>query len=218
MKINSIFLVLILVFTISSVVYAEGFPFNCSECHESPSEIFKDGHAKIGNFDKCFDCHEPSSNAKTLGERVHKIHFSDMGVNKETCTSCHAPDSEGNIYVVHDSEIYFGPDEMDGLVQKFQTWMDSEELADSHNKAGVYCNSCHERYDPDDVDNMSKKCKGCHGEFKDVASFTADFERNPHKSHFGKLSCVKCHNVHESFKDYCDKCHHTNMKWTKRLK
>jgi hypothetical protein len=208
----------LIVLTLFSAAHAGEFPFKCVECHDSPADILKDSHEKIDAFTACFDCHEPESEAKTLGERVHLKHLTDMEVSKETCLSCHEADSDGNIYVVHNNEIYFGQDEMDGLVNKFQTWIDSEMLANSHRAAGVYCSGCHTRYDLDDVDEMSKKCKGCHGEFKDLAHLTADRERNPHQSHFGSLSCVKCHNVHEPFKDYCDKCHQTNMQWTRRVR
>jgi len=217
-KIIIMSLLMVVIAMQSAVAFDKSFPFKCSECHSSPAEVLKDSHEKIEKFTSCFDCHEPASEAKTLGERVHSRHFDDMGISKDTCLSCHDTDDEGNIYIVHNDEIYFGPDEIEGLVDKFKTWNDSPELANSHKLSGVYCSNCHDRYDFDDVDFMSKKCKGCHGEFKDVAEFTSDLERNPHKSHFARLSCVKCHNVHEPFQDYCDKCHHTNMKWSKRIK
>ncbi|MCD8554156.1 cytochrome c3 family protein [Seleniivibrio sp.] len=213
---NIIYIIIILL--AAAAVYADDMQFNCADCHKNTVEVLKKGHAQADSFSKCFDCHDSESKAGSLGQKIHLKHTDSLGSSAETCLSCHAADKDGNVSVSHKNGITFSKEEMKDLADKFATWNDSPYLANSHKKSGVYCLDCHDTFGPDDVDEMAKKCKGCHGEYEDLAKKTADKKRNPHKSHFGNMSCVKCHNVHEDFTDFCDKCHKTNMKWNRKIK
>lgn len=191
----------------------------CNECHKSLSDLLKQHPTKLDSSSHCFNCHDSKSKAGSLGQKAHQKHIDAMGVSENTCLSCHKPDAENKISVSRKAGITFNRDEMTGLVKKYETWNNSQLLANSHKTKGVYCLSCHEGFGPDDVDDMSKRCKSCHGGYEELARKTVSVKpRNPHKSHFATLSCVQCHQIHAEFRDYCDKCHHTNFKWTRKGK
>lgn len=191
----------------------------CSECHKSFESVVKPQHPKANSLVECFNCHDSKNKAGSLGQRIHQKHINDLGGGEDTCLSCHGLDSKNKISVSHKNDITFNRDEVTGLAKMYGTWNNSGFLANSHKIKGVYCLGCHEGFGPDDVDDMAKKCKACHGGYEELARKTAHLKpRNPHKSHYASLSCIKCHQVHADFSDYCDKCHHTNFGWTKKVK
>lgn len=194
-------------------------PQKCSECHTSLESVVKPPHPKVSTWAECLTCHDSKSTAGSLGQRIHPKHVEALGAGESACLSCHGLDAQSRITVSRKNDITFNRDEVAGLAQKYATWNNSGFLANSHKIKGVYCLACHEGFGPDDVDDMTKKCKACHGEYEELAGKTAQVKpRNPHKSHYAGLSCTKCHQVHAGFSDFCDKCHHTNFVWVKKVK
>ncbi len=53
------------------------------------------------------------------------------------------------------------------------------------------------------------KCLSCkeHGSCPDLVETTADWNRNPHNSHWGEMECDICHNQHRASVLYCTNCH-----------
>lgn len=201
-----------------SSLSAAGLESICSECHSSPKEVLQPEHTKIKSFSDCTKCHETGKKGGSLGDKIHIIHTEAEGVSEDTCLTCHKDDGSGNIIISSTKNVVFPKEDMEFLVEKYSTWNDSNELAEYHRLAGVGCSDCHTNYDYDDYDAVVDKCKGCHGDYPELAPKTKDKERNPHQSHFGNLNCAKCHQVHEPFKDFCDKCHQTNMEWNRKDK
>lgn len=202
-----------------SEAYANEIQATCSECHKSIGDVLKQHQPKVDAATRCFNCHDSKSKAGSLGQKMHQKHMDTLGVSESTCLSCHKPDEENKISVSHKAGITFNRDEMAGLAKKYETWSNSRLLANAHKTKGVYCLSCHEGFGPDDVDDMAKRCKACHGGYEELAKKTESVKpRNPHKSHFATLSCEKCHQVHAGFSDYCDKCHHTKLQWIRKVR
>lgn len=204
----------ILMFLTISSAYAASFDYSCVDCHEKPALPAK--HIVKENFTGCFDCHKDGGKSKKLGWFVHNKHLGGQDLNDELCTTCHRTDSEGEITINNSPVIKISKEDIPDYADRFKTWVKSDKLAYAHNEKGVGCSGCHTTFDPDETDNISSKCINCHGNFQDVAKLTDDktkYERNPHKSHYPRLQCVKCHSVHGDFNDYCDKCHHTGFKW-----
>jgi hypothetical protein len=213
-----IFMISVLYFQSLSALASAVVQPVCSECHGIPSEVLKPEHEKVESFSDCLTCHESGTETGSLGDRIHLKHTEAQGATEETCFTCHKPDAEGKIIISSKKQVVFDKADIEDLVEKYATWSDSAELADSHKTAGVGCSACHVNYDYDDYDTVSAKCTGCHGGYEQLAPKTAERHRNPHKSHYGNLNCAKCHQVHEPFADYCDQCHKTNMKWNKKVK
>lgn len=190
----------------------------CSACHENPVDVLKKEHEETASFATCLSCHESGSDAGSLGDRIHIKHTEALRVSEETCLTCHMEDEKNRVVISTAKGIFFDKDDMQSLIDKYTSWNSSGELADSHRRANIGCSACHTNYDFDDSVLVADRCKSCHGDYEQLAPKTADRQRNPHKSHYGNLSCARCHQVHEPFFDYCDKCHHTAMKWNKKLK
>ncbi|ADD68350.1 hypothetical protein Dacet_1582 [Denitrovibrio acetiphilus DSM 12809] len=199
-----------------AAVSAGEIGFKCSECHETPQDILPDGHITKKVFEGCFDCHQTGKKVR-LSNKVHAVHISFSDISGETCLSCHIEAEPGLIRVdsVNDYVI-----ETEFGVKSFQSLYTTGKLANSHKNAGLSCGDCHATYDYDEIDNMAPKCKECHGDYPEVSKLTADaeYETNPHESHFPNLACTKCHSVHDDFKDYCsEKCHKWDFNWQQKV-
>jgi len=125
----------------------------------------------------------------------------------------------------------------------YQSWHESNLLANKHAAAGVTCHDCHESSistqaeegvkfitgdykDPLDKRTFSKDfCLKCHsdsdtgtlkGESFEAAKAKTNLEEsNPHDSHNGEQECNLCHSMHEQSKPMCAECH--SFKWFEDL-
>lgn len=196
---------------------AKEIDYKCSECHTSAKDILPPKHISKDKFEGCFTCHKDGGKVK-LNKRVHEVHFANIGTDLDTCLSCHVSDSEGRITINSNTGQKVYADEAAAVAGTMYT---EGTLANSHKNAGLSCTDCHSTFDYDEYDNMTPKCKECHGEYEDVAKLTADapYETNPHKSHFPTLDCTKCHSSHSDFKDFCsEKCHKWGFDWKQKIK
>lgn len=133
--------------------------------------------------------------------------FKKISDNPAFCTACH------NMQPYYDS------------------WKDSDLLANSHAAAGVECHDCHEsslpaqaqegvKYITGDYKTPLDKreyprefCTRCH-DFEKVKAATDFDSSNPHDSHNGDLECYKCHSMHEKSTLLCEQCHSSyNFEW-----
>jgi len=211
-------IVMVLAVTNTGSSYAEEILPKCTGCHKTLKDVLKPQHPKINSSTTCFVCHDAKSKAGGLGQKIHAKHIDALGASEQTCLSCHGPDAKNRISISHKGEgITFDRAEVAGLAKTYGTWSNSKLLANSHKTKGIYCSACHEGYDSDDVDGMTQKCTACHGGYDAMVKKTVNYKpRNPHKSHYPALGCVKCHQVHGEFTDYCNSCHSTNFKWLQK--
>jgi nitrate/TMAO reductase-like tetraheme cytochrome c subunit len=116
----------------------------------------------------------------------------------------------------------------------YDSWNNSNLLANKHAAAGVTCHQCHESSfavqaeegfkfitgnfkTPLDKRNFSNElCLKCHTDFESIKAKTNFEDSNPHESHQGKLDCNKCHNMHQMSQVFCTECHF-NFKWVDDL-
>ncbi|WP_425804449.1 cytochrome c3 family protein [Desulfitobacterium sp. Sab5] len=114
----------------------------------------------------------------------------------------------------------------------YDSYHDSNLLANSHAKAGVKCHDCHEsslsiqaeegmKYITGNYESPMKTrefpqemCLKCHN-YDDVKAKTNFDESNPHDSHNGELQCYTCHKMHEPSQVLCTQCH--NFSWMNNL-
>lgn len=113
----------------------------------------------------------------------------------------------------------------------YQSWHDSDLLANQHAEADVDCHQCHQtsisgkvsegvKYITGNYKNPLEKrefsrdfCLDCHssegeGTSWDEIKAATDFEEsNPHDSHNGEQECNLCHNMHQPSKVMCAECH-----------
>jgi nitrate/TMAO reductase-like tetraheme cytochrome c subunit len=115
----------------------------------------------------------------------------------------------------------------------YDSWHDSNLLANKHAKANVNCHDCHEpslaqqteegiKYITGDFETPLKKrefakdfCLKCH-DFEQVKAKTIfDNRYNPHDSHNGEQECISCHSMHQQSKVMCSECH--SSPWMQKL-
>lgn len=114
----------------------------------------------------------------------------------------------------------------------YDSYHNSNLLANSHAKAGVKCHDCHEsslsiqteegmKYITGNYESPMKTrefpkemCLKCHN-YDDVKAKTNFEESNPHDSHNGDLQCYTCHKMHEPSKVLCTQCH--SFSWMNKL-
>lgn len=107
----------------------------------------------------------------------------------------------------------------------YESWHDSNLLAQKHADAGVTCHDCHEasvatqaeegiKYitgsykNPLDKRTFSKQmCLDCHDDFAEIQAKTNFEESNPHDSHNGNQECNVCHSMHQESELMCSQCH-----------
>lgn len=121
----------------------------------------------------------------------------------------------------------------------YDSWKNSDLLANKHAAAGVKCHDCHEssisvqaeegfKYITGDYKTPLDKrkfsndfCLKCHSDLNSIKAKTNFTDPNPHSSanphtaHTGELDCTKCHSMHQSSQLYCTQCH--IFKWVKDL-
>lgn len=115
----------------------------------------------------------------------------------------------------------------------YDSWHDSNLLANKHADADVTCHDCHEASisiqaeegikfvsgnykTPLDKRVFSKQlCLDCHDDFASIKANTELEESNPHDSHNGKQECNLCHSMHQESKVMCAQCH--LFEWTQEL-
>lgn len=214
-RLMTLITVTVMLFAMTSV--AKEIDYKCGECHASATEVLPEKHIKKDKFEGCFNCHQDGKKVK-LNKKVHEVHFAGLGTDLDTCLSCHIADSEGRITINSKTGQKVYADEAASVAVTLYT---EGTLANSHKNAGLSCTDCHSVFDYDEYDNMSPKCKECHGDYPEMAKRTADapYETNPHKSHFPSLACTKCHSSHNDFKDFCsEKCHKWGFEWKQKLK
>lgn len=86
-------------------------------------------------------------------------------------------------------------------------------LADRHVGRGVACASCHGDKAPTAGAKVPMKaCVACHGEIEKVAERTKDVTPNPHHNHLVGISCLECHQGHQTSKNVCATCHQVKFK------
>ena len=106
----------------------------------------------------------------------------------------------------------------------YDSYHDSNLLANYHAKTGVTCHDCHEssiaiqaeegiKYITGNFETPMKTrefskdmCLKCHDSEK-IKPRTNFGESNPHDSHNGELECNLCHKMHEPSTVFCDQCH-----------
>ncbi len=114
----------------------------------------------------------------------------------------------------------------------YQSYHNSNLLANKHAKAGVTCHQCHQNTvagqakegidyitgnykTPLDKITVSKDlCLKCHN-YDTVKSKTNFEESNPHDSHNGQLECNTCHSMHQQSTVFCAQCH--QFSWFSKL-
>jgi len=186
----------------------------CLACHDPITSVLPKAHPSTPAGTGCTACHAPGTPGNSLGQRIHQKHLDALGLSEDTCLNCHSQDASGSISLSRKNEVAVSRGELGEFVNRFKSWKESKHLDHSHQRKGVPCLSCHQGFGPDDVDDMNRRCQACHGSYEGLAQKTAKtLPRNPHKSHFPTLACVKCHGVHSTFNDYCNKCHQTNFTW-----
>ncbi len=121
----------------------------------------------------------------------------------------------------------------------YTSWVNSDLLANGHEKAGVTCHDCHQesiqakmsegvKYITGDYKTPLEKrnfgtremCLECHSDagtgtpkgdtFETAASKTDFEESNPHANHNGNLDCNECHSMHQQSTVMCVQCHEFN--------
>ncbi len=125
----------------------------------------------------------------------------------------------------------------------FQSWKDSNLLANKHAAAGATCHDCHEssiaiqaeegwkfitgnyKVPLDKLTVTQDFCLKCHSAsgtgtpkgmtFEDAKSKTNFEQSNPHHSHNGKQDCILCHSMHKQSEVMCAQCH--QFKWMDNL-
>lgn len=118
------------------------------------------------------------------------------------------------------------------MLPMYNSYHNSNLLANSHAKAGVSCHDCHEsslsiqtseglKFITGNYENPMKTrefpkemCLKCHN-YDDVKAKTNFKDSNPHDSHNGELECYECHKMHEPSKVLCAQCH--QFSWFKDL-
>jgi Nitrate/TMAO reductases, membrane-bound tetraheme cytochrome c subunit len=116
----------------------------------------------------------------------------------------------------------------------YDSWKDSNLLANKHAAAGVTCHQCHEsnisiqaeegfKYITGDYKTpmdtrkfQNEFCLKCHTDFDSIKAKTNFADSNPHDSHNGEMDCFQCHSMHQTSKVFCQQCHF-NFKWYKDL-
>ncbi|NLW91462.1 MAG: cytochrome c3 family protein [Syntrophomonadaceae bacterium] len=118
----------------------------------------------------------------------------------------------------------------------YTSWIDSNLLANKHEKADVTCHDCHQasisakineglKYITGDYKTPMEKhnfgtremCFQCHSDagtgspkgdtFDTATSETAFAESNPHANHNGVQDCNMCHSMHQQSEIMCVQCH-----------
>lgn len=108
----------------------------------------------------------------------------------------------------------------------YESWKDSNLLANKHAEEDVECHDCHEpslstqveegvKYvtgnyqDPLEKREFSKDfCLECHDDFESIKAATDFEEGNPHDSHNDDQECNLCHNMHQESQVTCAECHY----------
>jgi hypothetical protein len=113
------------------------------------------------------------------------------------------------------------------MVPYYESWAEPGLEANYHAEAEVECLDCHEATIEDQVKELvanvtgdyetplrerklpQEQCLSCkeHDSYPALAETTADWERNPHASHWGEMECSLCHNQHRASVLYCTQCH-----------
>jgi hypothetical protein len=194
--------------------------YSCKNCHGKPVKVLDASHDAVQDFDTCFTCHTDQTNGGRLASAIHDKHLGKMGVNEDTCLSCHIKDDGGRIGLKNHPVVISGKEDFPFYLNAMKTWMKPGNLVSAHKYNHHGCEACHTTYDFDEIDNIHLKCIACHGGYKTVAELTktANETLNPHVSHYPKLRCTQCHVSHSEFHDYCNKCHKTGFKWTPKRK
>lgn len=216
MKYMVFIITLLSIMLIANLSFAGEETFKCGACHETADNILPAKHEKINKFDECITCHQDGKAGK-LSDKLHNSHFSKLGLEAGTCSSCHQEAEAGVIRIsyLNDNSI-----DISAGLQAFQSYNHHGTLVNSHKNAGLACKDCHETYDFDEIDNMTPKCKNCHGDYPEVAKRTlhSAYKTNPHKSHYPTLECTKCHSMHGEFRDFCSqKCHKWGFEWKQKI-
>lgn len=122
----------------------------------------------------------------------------------------------------------------------YQSWQNSDLLANKHAAAGITCHQCHEssisiqaeeglKFVTGDYKTPLDKrefgtrefCLKCHSDaggattFAEAQAQTNFEESNPHDSHNGEQDCNLCHNMHQQSQVMCTQCH--SFDWMKNL-
>ena len=84
-------------------------------------------------------------------------------------------------------------------------WAGKLTTAERHKEYGIDCAGCHGANEKKLFDH--KQCLGCHESYVKVAERTRKLERNPHKSHYGEVECIACHQGHKADESLCAQCH-----------
>ncbi len=116
----------------------------------------------------------------------------------------------------------------------YDSYHDSDLLANKHAEADLVCHDCHEssiaiqaeegfkfitgNYQvPLEKREFSREfCLECHDDFDTMVKAATNFEEsNPHDSHNGEMECTVCHNMHQESEVLCSECHIFN--WIDQL-
>lgn len=107
----------------------------------------------------------------------------------------------------------------------YQSWQESNLLANKHAEAEVECHDCHAAsistqlkegftyltgtYQVPLEKRVFEKefCLECHDDFEAIKNATSFKEGNPHDSHNGEQECNLCHNMHQPSQVMCSQCH-----------
>lgn len=192
--------------------WAEPAVFECGGCHDNTRDILPKNHKK-SDFSTCFTCHGKTPSAKGIGAKVHRIHLSKGDVTSDTCQKCHPIDQENKVVLSVMKPLKIKREDLSLLIPKMKNWLQSDQLAYTHNQQEISCLACHGTLDEQDLDTYSEKCIGCHGGFNVLSDKKSRFQNNPHKSHCPDLACTSCHQSHGPFTDLCAQCHDYGFNW-----
>jgi cytochrome c nitrite reductase small subunit len=108
----------------------------------------------------------------------------------------------------------------------YESWNDSNLLANKHAAEGEECHDCHEPNLSTQIDEGIKfvtgnyedpleerefpreDCLECHDDFESIKAATNYEYSNPHDSHNGEQECTLCHKMHKKSEVMCAQCHY----------
>ena len=106
---------------------------------------------------------------------------------------------------------WFGAAACAALLAAASTATAADYLADRHVARGLTCEQCHTE-SPPSKPAKSPQCESCHGNNDAMARRTKDVKPNPHFTHLGDVTCLECHQGHQSSRLICDGCHKIELK------
>ena len=195
---------------------AKKAPAGCSACHGDFKKLLGDAHPAVKGtaIAECLPCHarpEQAGGKSAFAVKIHRGHAApEAGV---PCTVCHVF-KEGKSFTLKGRKGSLGrPDAKD--FARAQELMPTPGaggfLASYHAEKKVSCSGCHGPAFPlrgDEVAN--ERCLACHGPSEALIEKTKPKEAhglNPHKSHYGDISCTACHFGHQKAVVLCKDCH-----------